>query len=84
MEDGTDFEEYPIKPKEKFITDLTFRVADNGDFVIAKINSDNKAVFKQLVSDGSRYYLKSLNQQYPTITDEFEVIGRLISSIKEL
>jgi len=59
------------------------RSADNGDFVIAMINGDDQVVFKQLIIDGSRQYLKSLNSQYPIITEQFTVLGRLISSIKD-
>ena len=38
--DGEGFQEYPIKPKEKLITDLTFRVDDNGDLVCSGFYSD--------------------------------------------
>lgn len=38
--------------------------AENGDFVIAK-NGDNEATFKQLVKDGTDWYLKPLNDRYP-------------------
>jgi SOS-response transcriptional repressor LexA len=35
-----------------------------GDYVIAK-NSDNGTTFKQLVKDGSDWYLKPVNDRYP-------------------
>lgn len=35
-----------------------------GDFVIAK-NGDGETTFKQLVKDGSDWYLKPLNERYP-------------------
>lgn len=35
-----------------------------GDFVIAK-NQDNETTFKQLIKDGSDWYLKPLNERYP-------------------
>jgi hypothetical protein len=38
--DGADFQEYPIKPKEKLITDLTFRVDDDGNLVCSGFYSD--------------------------------------------
>lgn len=38
--------------------------AHPGDFVIAK-NSDGETTFKQLVRDGSDWYLKPLNERYP-------------------
>ncbi len=37
---GADFHEYPIKSKEKLITDLTFRVDDNGDLVCSGFYSE--------------------------------------------
>src|SRR5574343_903579 len=38
----------------------------HGSYVIAK-NGDNEATFKQLVQDGSDFYLKPLNPRYPLI-----------------
>ena len=38
--------------------------AQPGDFVIAK-NGDQEATFKQLVKDGSDWYLKPINPRYP-------------------
>lgn len=35
-----------------------------GDFIIAK-NGDGETTFKQLVRDGSDWYLKPLNERYP-------------------
>lgn len=35
-----------------------------GDFVVAK-NGDNETTFKQLIKDGSDWYLKPLNDRYP-------------------
>ena len=35
-----------------------------GDYVVAK-NGDDEATFKQLIKDGSDYYLKPLNDRYP-------------------
>ena len=39
-ENGETFDEYPIKPKEKLITDLTFRVNDDGNLVCSGFYSD--------------------------------------------
>ena len=39
-EGGETFEEFPIKPKEKLITDLTFRVNDDGNLVCSGFYSD--------------------------------------------
>ena len=49
-----------------------------GDRVIAKINGENGVTFKCFVDDGGRRFLKALNPQYPIITDEFRVIGKVI------
>jgi SOS-response transcriptional repressor LexA len=40
----------------------------NGSYVVAKQNVQSPLVFKQLVVDGARHYLKPLNQRYP-LTD---------------
>lgn len=52
-----------------------------GDYVVAKDVSTQKATFKQLMSDGSRWYLKPINSSYPTIEiDEpsLRVIGKVV------
>ena len=51
---------------------------ESGDRVIAKINGDNMVTFKVFVKDGQRKYLKPLNPQYPIITDEFRILGKVI------
>jgi SOS-response transcriptional repressor LexA len=38
-----------------------------GDFVIAKDTAAGAGTFKQLTSDGTRWYLKPLNRAYPTL-----------------
>ena len=47
--------------------------ANSGDFVIAR-NENHEATFKQLIKDGSEWFLKPLNPRYPirllTSTDE--------------
>lgn len=55
--------------------------AKPGDFVIAKDVVNQRATFKQLMTDGARYYLKPLNPAYPTIEIDdpsLRVIGRVI------
>jgi len=39
--------------------------ANNGAYVLAKPNNTSPIVFKQLIIDGSRRYLKPLNPRYP-------------------
>lgn len=43
------------------------RAPKSGDFVVAKDVSTQKATFKKLTTDGSRWYLKPLNPSYPAI-----------------
>ena len=59
------------------------RGTNAGDYVIAKDVQTQKATFKQLTTDGSRWYLKPLNPQYPTIEIDdpaMRVIGRVIEA----
>lgn len=59
------------------------RASNAGDFVIAKDVQTQKATFKQLTTDGARWYLKPLNAQYPTIEIDdpaMRVIGRVIEA----
>lgn len=39
----------------------------NGSFVISKQTGSGSLVFKQLIIDGARHYLKPLNQRYPLV-----------------
>lgn len=47
-----------------------------GDFVIAKNGSD-ETTFKQLMKDGSDWYLKPLNERYPLkkMTTDVRIVG---------
>jgi SOS-response transcriptional repressor LexA len=49
-----------------------------GDRVVAKINGESAVTFKVFIQEGDRRYLKPLNPQYPIITDEFRVLGKVI------
>lgn len=52
-----------------------------GDYVIAKDVHSQQATFKQLTTDGGRWYLRPLNPAYPTIEiddPDMRVIGRVI------
>jgi SOS-response transcriptional repressor LexA len=53
----------------------------SGDRVIAKVNGDNRATFKIYVEDGSRRFLRPLNPQYPIITDEFRILGKVLGGL---
>lgn len=52
----------------------------SGDKVIAKINGDSKVTFKVYVEDSGKRFLRPLNPQYPMITDEFRIIGKVIGT----
>lgn len=57
-----------------------------GDFVVARINGDTEATFKQLVKDGGRLYLRPLNPQYPIIPvdDQTNIAGPVITAINKM
>ncbi len=50
---------------------------NNGSYVLAKQNSNSQLVFKQLIIDGNRRYLKPLNPRYPIteITPQAVICG---------
>lgn len=53
----------------------------SGDYVIAK-NGNNEATFKQLIQDGSDWYLKPLNDRYPLKSaHNIDIIGVVIQSV---
>ncbi len=59
----------------------TDAAAKPGDYVIAKDVATQRATFKQLMTDGSRWYLKALNAMYQAIEIDdpaLRVIGRVI------
>jgi len=51
--------------------------AENGSYVVVRLDGRSEATFKQLVVDGHRRYLKPLNTRYPIIeaTNETAVCG---------
>ena len=50
----------------------------NGARVIAKLRGQDEVTFKQFVRDGSQVFLRPLNPQFPTMHDEFKIIGTVI------
>jgi SOS-response transcriptional repressor LexA len=50
----------------------------NGDRVVAKINGDNGVTFKVFIEDAGKKFLKPLNPQYPSITESFRILGKVI------
>jgi SOS-response transcriptional repressor LexA len=53
------------------------RTPTNGVRVIARLES-GELTFKEYVKDAGREILKPLNQQYPTITEPFQVVGTVV------
>jgi SOS-response transcriptional repressor LexA len=61
------------------------RAAQAGDYVVAKNVGTQGATFKQLTTDGARWFLKPLNPAYPTyeIDDPaIRVIGKVVESVR--
>jgi len=59
------------------------RACNAGDYVIAKDVVTQRDVFKQLTTDGSRWFLRSLNPAYAPIEidgPDLRVVGRVIEA----
>ncbi len=58
--------------------------AEPGQFVVVR-NGDNEATFKQLVKDGSDFYLKPLNARYPIKPlGDSQILGVVREAIRRL
>lgn len=51
-----------------------------GTPVIAYLHGSSEATFKVYIKDGSREWLKSINDEYPAITDAFDIRATVIGS----
>lgn len=78
MDDGTD---EGIKKGWIIIVDPD-KAAHAGSFVIAKDVNTQKATFKQLVTDGGRWFLKPLNPRWPIVEIDDPAI-RVIGVVTE-
>lgn len=70
---------YHFPPGTRLIVDPDMACGPN-NFVIAKDVQTQQATFKQLVTDGGRWYLRPLNREFPTIevdSPELRLIGRV-------
>jgi len=60
----------------------------NGSYVVARLEDDNQATFKQLVIEGNQKFLKPLNKDWPDqliqINANCTIVGRVIFTGKEL
>lgn len=52
------------------------------DFVVAHLKNSDGLMFKQYIKHADKYYLKSLNPQYPLIevTDDIEIVGVMMEA----
>lgn len=57
----------PSFPEGSLIIVDPSRIAENGSYVIARLDDSDEATFKQLVIDGGHRYLKPLNPRYPIL-----------------
>lgn len=71
----------PSIPEGHFILVDTGLVPQPGDLVVAKLDTEEKATFKKLVSDAGQLYLKPLNPAYRMIPIDGNC--RLIGVVKE-
>jgi SOS-response transcriptional repressor LexA len=55
----------------------------SGDAVIAKLKSNNRAIFKIFVEDANNQFLQSLNPDYPVINEPFILLGKVIGIWRE-
>ena len=55
---------------------------ENGSFVVARLEDENQATFKQLIIDGNKKYLKALNPDWPTkfieINGNCTIVGKIV------
>ena len=62
--------------------------AINGSFVIARLEDENQATFKQLIIDGNKKYLKALNPDWPNkfieINGNCTIVGKVVFTGKAL
>lgn len=58
------------------------RKVQTNDFVLARLNGQDRIVFRQLASDGVERFLKPLNSQYPPLRGAFKVIGLVIGKFE--
>ncbi len=54
-------------PRDCTIIVDTDQPAQNGTYVLAKMANENGLIFRQMIIDGSKRYLKPLNPRYPVI-----------------
>lgn len=82
-----------VSMEPKFFSgDLIFVDPDasygNGSFVVARLDDENQATFKQLVIEGDHKFLKPLNKDWPEqlipINGNCTIVGKVVFTGKEL
>lgn len=62
--------------------------AENSSFVIAKLDDENLATFKQLIIDGNKKYLKAINPDWPVkfieVNGNCTIVGKVFFTGKAL
>lgn len=61
---------------------------ENGNYVVARLDDENQATFKQLIIDGNKKYLKALNPDWPNkfveINGNCTIVGKVVFTGKPL
>jgi SOS-response transcriptional repressor LexA len=61
---------------------------ENSSYVVARLDDENQATFKQLVIDGNKKYLKALNPDWPNkfiaINGNCTIVGKVVFTGKAL
>lgn len=61
---------------------------DNLSYVVARLDDENQATFKQLIIDGNKKYLKAINPDWPNkfieINGNCTIVGKVVFTGKEL
>lgn len=61
---------------------------ENGSYVVARLDDENQATFKQLIIDGNKKYLKALNPDWPNkfveINGNCTIVGKVVFTGKPL
>lgn len=56
----------------------------SGNLVVARLCNTDDVTFKQFVEDAGRRFLRPLNPHYPTIHDEFLILGLVVGAFMDL
>lgn len=70
-------------PKGCFIYVDPEQEAQIGDRVVAKIDGQESATFRQLAESNGSQFLMPLNERYPTIHEEFLVVGLVVGKYQD-